>query len=73
MSIKELTDFKHAAQEMADKYSKQLVTYGISDINTYVSNLDEREKKLLDERIKIVKLLEKIDKVIEKKLSEYYD
>ena len=73
MSLKELSELKRSVQEIADKYSKQLITYGISDIDTYIRNLNENEKIILDERVKAVKLIEKIDKMIEKKISEYYD
>lgn len=73
MSIKELTEFKHTVQELIDNYSKQLITYGISDINTYLNQLNQEEKRLLDERLKAIQLINKIDKMIEKKISEYYD
>ena len=73
MSIKELTELKHTVQELIDNYSKQLITYGISDINTYLNQLNQEEKRLLDERLKAIQLVNKIDKMIEKKISEYYD
>lgn len=73
MSVKELSDLKHVAQELADKYSSQLSVYGISDINLYIQNLSPQEKEVLSERMKAIRLVEKLDKMIEKKISEYYD
>lgn len=73
MSVKELSDLKHVVQELADKYSSQLSVYGISDINLYIQNLSPQEKEVLSERMKAIRLVEKLDKMIEKKISEYYD
>lgn len=73
MSFKELNELKEATQLLADKYSKQLLTHGISDTEAYLNNLTESQRDILEKRIKMVKLLSKIDKVIEDKISVYYD
>ncbi len=73
MSIKELCDLRKGVEYISDKYSKQLLTYGISDMENYISNLNEYERSILEKRMKLVKLCNKIDGLIEEKISVYYD
>ena len=73
MSIKELCDLRKGVEYLSDKYSKQLLTHGISNIENYVSKLNEHERSILEKRMKLVKLCNKIDDLIEDKISIYYD
>jgi hypothetical protein len=73
MSVKELYDLKEVVFSLSEKYSKQLLTNGMSDVEDYLSRLNERERSILDKRMKLVHLGEKIDNLIEEKIETYYD
>lgn len=73
MGFKELNELKESVQKLCEQYSKQLLTYGISDTETYVNNLTDGQRAILEKRMRLVKLLSKIDSVIEEKISFYYD
>lgn len=73
MSLKELNELKYSIKDISENYAKQLLTHGISDTEFFYNNLTENEKIMLDKRLKLIKLLSKIDSVIEEKISFYYD
>lgn len=73
MSLKELNELKTSIQLISEQYAKQLLTHGITDTEVYLNKLDSHQRELLEKRLKLVKLLSKVDNVIEEKISFYYD
>lgn len=73
MNLKELNDLKIVASNLAEQYSKQLLTHGISNTEEYVNKLTDSQKLILEKRMKLIQLLSKLDNLIEEKISVYYD
>ncbi|MBR6515732.1 MAG: hypothetical protein IKT40_02635 [Bacilli bacterium] len=73
MSIVELNELKNIVNNISEKYSKQLLTHGISDTEEYLSSLHPSQRVLLEKRMKMVRLVDIIDSLIEEKIGEYYD
>lgn len=72
MSIFELHQMKDIVFDVADNYSRQLARYNSCDFNTYLENMNDYEKSILDKRLKCRKLYEYINSIIENKITEYY-
>ena len=73
MSINELFSFKENVKNLADYYTQKLGQYGINDINMYYNSLNEEEKRIIETRLKTIRLYQEIINIIEDRMKFYYD
>ena len=71
MTIFKLSEYKNILKDVIERYSSEFASYGLNAL-VDESMLTQRQKGILDKRKQVQDEIERVEKLIEKKLFEEY-
>ena len=71
MTIFKLSEYKNILKDVIERYSSEFASYGLN-VLIDESMLTQRQKDILDKRKQVQDEIERVEKLIEKKMFEEY-
>ena len=71
MTIFKLSEYKNILKDVIERYNSEFASYGLNALIDE-SMLTQRQKDILDKRKQVQDEIERVEKLIEKKLFEEY-